>query len=80
MKRGFESRPPSSTTVKAVGCHQFRNHFGYYLELAAAGCEIEVTRRGRPYARLIAAGRRSTGGDGATAGVQSAHHGDDEDT
>jgi prevent-host-death family protein len=38
-----------------VGCHEFRNHFGYYLEQAAAGTDIEVGRRGRPYARLIAA-------------------------
>ena len=38
-----------------VGCHEFRNHFGYYLEQAAAGTDIEVSRRGRPYARLIAA-------------------------
>jgi len=35
-----------------VGCHEFRNHFGFYLERAAAGDEIHVTRRGRPYARL----------------------------
>ena len=56
------SSPLSSTTdspVEApslkVGCHEFRNHFGYYLEQAAAGTDIEVSRRGRPYARLVAA-------------------------
>jgi prevent-host-death family protein len=38
-----------------TGCHQFRNHFGYYLEQAAAGHEIEISRRGRPYARLVPA-------------------------
>ena len=56
------SSPPSSTLEAAeravavqVGCHEFRNHFGYYLEQAAAGTDIEVSRRGKPYARLIAA-------------------------
>ena len=47
------SSPPSSTPSKTdVGCHQFRNHFGFYLERAAAGDVIEINRRGRPYARL----------------------------
>jgi prevent-host-death family protein len=36
-----------------VGCHKFRNHFGYYLERAADGHEVLISRRGRPYARLI---------------------------
>jgi len=31
----------------------FRNHFVYYLERAAAGDEILIRRRGRPYARLV---------------------------
>jgi prevent-host-death family protein len=35
-----------------VGAHQFRNLFGYYLELAEEGAEIVVTRRGKPVARL----------------------------
>jgi prevent-host-death family protein len=35
-----------------VGAHQFRNHFGYWMERAAAGDEILITRRGRRYARL----------------------------
>jgi prevent-host-death family protein len=39
--------PPIET-----GANQFRNHFGYYLERAAAGDEILISRRGRPYARL----------------------------
>ncbi len=49
------SSTPSSDGDRplAVGCHEFRNHFGYYLEQAAAGAEIEVSRRGRPYARLV---------------------------
>jgi len=35
-----------------VGAHLFRNHLGYYMERAAAGQEILVTRRGRPVVRL----------------------------
>jgi prevent-host-death family protein len=52
------SSPLSSTPLPSaveVGCHQFRNHFGYYLERAAAGDEIRISRRGRPYARLVPA-------------------------
>jgi prevent-host-death family protein len=46
---------PELTRASQVGCHEFRNHFGYYLEQAAAGHEIEISRRGRPYARLVPA-------------------------
>ena len=53
------SNPLSSTNqessivaVEEVGAHQFRNHFGYYMERAAAGTEILVSRRGKPYTRL----------------------------
>jgi prevent-host-death family protein len=50
------SNPTSSTpSTVDVGCHEFRNHFGYYLERAAAGEEIRISRRGRPYARLVPA-------------------------
>ena len=35
-----------------VGANRFRNHFGYWMERAAAGDEILITRRGRRYARL----------------------------
>jgi prevent-host-death family protein len=38
--------------VEEVGAHLFRNHFGYYMERAAAGAEILIRRRGKPYARL----------------------------
>jgi prevent-host-death family protein len=43
-----------------VGAHAFRNRFGYYLERAAAGAEIDITRHGRPYARLVPAAFNST--------------------
>ncbi|HEY6779627.1 MAG TPA: type II toxin-antitoxin system prevent-host-death family antitoxin, partial [Thermoleophilaceae bacterium] len=49
------SSPASSTdqdAPAAVGAHEFRNHFGYYLERAAAGQTVNVSRRGRPYVRL----------------------------
>lgn len=53
------SSPASSITetepsrAATVGAHQFRNHFGYYMERAAAGDEINVTRHGHPYVRLV---------------------------
>jgi prevent-host-death family protein len=61
------SNPPSSTNqdvssklaVEEVGAHQFRNHFGYYAERAAAGTEILVSRRGKPHVRLGPARARS---------------------
>ena len=57
MPRARGSSPLSSTpsppTTLQVGANQFRNHFGYYLERAADGHEVLVSRRGRPYVRLI---------------------------
>jgi prevent-host-death family protein len=59
IQRVRGSSPLSSTSaadppeVLRVGCHEFRNHFGYYLERAADGHEILISRRGRPYARMI---------------------------
>jgi hypothetical protein len=50
------SNPPSSTAqapaAEEVGAHKFRNHFGYYMEQAAAGTEILIRRHGKAYARL----------------------------
>jgi prevent-host-death family protein len=43
---------PSDSAEVVVGAHQFRNHFGHYMERAAAGDEILISRRGKPYARL----------------------------
>jgi prevent-host-death family protein len=52
------SSPTSSTSspagATAVGAHEFRNRFGWYMERAAAGEEIVVTRRGKPQLRLAA--------------------------
>lgn len=58
MKAGFERRPISSTqdsrrkVTEEVGAHEFRNRFGLYMERAAAGAEVLVNRRGRPYVRM----------------------------
>jgi prevent-host-death family protein len=46
------SSTPSPPDVLGVGAHEFRNHFGYYIERAADGHEVLVTRRGRPYVRV----------------------------
>ena len=53
--RGFESPQLHSPGRPAatVGAHEFRNHFGYYFERASRGEELAITRRGRPYARLV---------------------------
>ena len=55
--QGFESpqlhSSPLPPEVLRVGAHEFRNHFGYYLERAADGHEVLVSRRGRPHVRLL---------------------------
>ena len=43
---------PDAPESTVVGAHEFRNHFGYYMERAAAGAEILIRRRGKPYAHL----------------------------
>jgi prevent-host-death family protein len=51
------SSPTSSTTSASasgieVGANAFRDRFGYWMERAAAGEEILITRHGRRFARL----------------------------
>ncbi len=47
------SQPSSAEPgSEEVGAHKFRNHFGYYMERAAAGGEILVRRRGKAYASM----------------------------
>ncbi len=43
---------PLSSTPSTVGAHEFRNRFGWYMQRAAAGETIQVSRRGRPTVRL----------------------------
>ncbi len=54
------SSPVSSTPQPApgpdiVGSHEFRCLFGWYAQRAAAGNAILVTRRSKPYVRLLPA-------------------------
>ena len=56
--RGFESHQLHSSTQlgeHVSAAHDFRNRFGWYMERAAAGEEFFVTRRGKPYVRLLPA-------------------------
>jgi prevent-host-death family protein len=46
------SSTPSPGDTPVVGAHEFREKFGYWMERAAAGDQIVITRRGRRYARL----------------------------
>jgi prevent-host-death family protein len=49
----LSSTVDASAPIGAVGAHEFRNRFGFYLESAANGAEILIKHRGRPYARLV---------------------------
>jgi prevent-host-death family protein len=51
------SQAEKAPTVETVGAHQFRNHFGYYMDQAAQGTEVLVSRRGQPFVRLLGAGK-----------------------
>ena len=56
--RGFESHQlhsPVQPPQQMVGAHDFRQRFGWYMERSAAGQEFLVTRRGKPYVRLVPA-------------------------
>ena len=69
------SSPPSSTSLReqtshTVGAHEFRNHFGYWLERAVAGDHVIVTRHGRPHVRLSAASASQEAVDRDSAGGQ----------
>jgi hypothetical protein len=43
---------PAPTGQTTVGAHEFRNRFGWYLERAAAGETIDVSRHGNAHVRL----------------------------
>jgi prevent-host-death family protein len=49
------STPRNGPESEVVGAHDFRCLFGWYAQRAAAGQEILVTRRGKPYVRLLPA-------------------------
>ncbi len=45
---------PIEPGAVTVGANKFRNHFGLYMQRAAAGETFNVTRRGKAYVRLSA--------------------------
>jgi prevent-host-death family protein len=49
------SSPVSSTpdSPEEIGAHKFRNLFGWYMQRASRGETFEITRRGKPFARLL---------------------------
>jgi prevent-host-death family protein len=49
------STPKAGEGTEVVGAHDFRCLFGWYAQQAAGGHEILVTRRGKPYVRLLPA-------------------------
>jgi prevent-host-death family protein len=55
--RGFESRQlhQPDRGIQAVGAHEFRNLFGLYMQRASRGESFLVTRRGKPFVRLVPA-------------------------
>ena len=58
------SSPASSTSSEnsttMIGCDPFRDHLGYWMDRAAGGEEVIVTRRGEPLVRLGPAALRLT--------------------
>jgi prevent-host-death family protein len=51
----LSSIQPDHRETCFVGAHEFRNHFGYFMEHAELGEEILVTRGGKPVFRLVPA-------------------------
>ena len=52
------ANPPSSTLAQSgthFGTNELRRRLGWYMERAAAGESFFVTRRGKPYVRLVPA-------------------------
>ena len=47
------SSPTSSIQLETIGMDELRNRLGWYAERASRGEAIHVTRRGKPYARLL---------------------------
>jgi hypothetical protein len=50
--RGFESPQLHSNPPVSIGSDEFRNRLGFYLDLAAEGQELNITRWGSRYLRL----------------------------
>jgi prevent-host-death family protein len=41
----------------SIGSDEFRNRLGYYLDLAAEGQEINITRWGRRFLKVVYVGQ-----------------------
>ena len=52
---GSTSSQDPAPTSHQVGANAFWDRFGFYLERAAAGDGVAITRHGRPFARLLPA-------------------------
>jgi hypothetical protein len=50
--QGFESPQLHSEPPRSIGSNEFRNKLGYYLDLAAEGQELIITRWGRRFLRV----------------------------
>ena len=50
--RGFESPQLHSEAQMSIGSDEFRNKLGYYLDLAASGQELTITRWGKRFLRV----------------------------
>jgi hypothetical protein len=50
--RGFESPQLHSNPPVSIGSDEFRNRLGYYLDLAAEGQELTITRWGKRFLRV----------------------------
>lgn len=53
----LDASPPCSVSTDGlvVTSHEFRGRFGRFMELASMGTQINVTRFGRPFVRLVPA-------------------------
>ena len=50
--QGFESPQLHSNPPMSIGSDEFRNRLGYYLDLAADGQELTITRWGKRFLRV----------------------------
>jgi hypothetical protein len=50
--QGFESPQLHSNPPMSIGSDEFRNRLGYYLDLAAEGQELTITRWGKRFLRV----------------------------
>lgn len=50
--RGFESPQLHSEPPLSIGSDEFRNRLGYYLDLAAEGQELNITRWGKRFLKV----------------------------